>query len=108
MLRPLSVRVHERQRLSPNPNYVSPERRKETKVNYTHQRLKPLTVVRQWRVLPLAGGEPAQHHQLFGRIAGSAVRVKMMFRRCTVANTGDEPFPEPGVSQSRRHTRNTR
>ena len=77
-------------------------------MDFTHQRLKPLTVVRQWRVLPLAGGEPAQHHQLFGRIAGSAVRVKMMFRRCTVANTGDEPFPEPGVSQSRRHTRNTR
>jgi len=32
-----------------------------------------------------------------------------MFRRCTVANTGDEPFTEePAMSQSLRHTRNTR
>ena len=32
----------------------------------------------------------------------------MMFKLCKGANTADEPFPEPAVSQSRWPTRDTR
>ncbi len=77
-------------------------------MNHADQRLKTLTVVRQWRVLPPARGEPAQHHQLFGRIAGSAVRVKDDLQVLYSDQHGRQTIPAAPVTQSRRHTENMR